>query len=190
MAGFLLIVMGLLTWMVPDSVKQKDFSFLNYAGLAYAFFGLFVVIVSIFFNKKIIQTRANLILRFLEICSLLPILIYSLYQSWYLPAVYSTAALIGILLAFYWEKAGKQNRLATFNDNGVQIPGLGKNSELPWQAVKQVLLRHNILTLDCMDNKLYQLTVSKQQTSIDKAAFEIFCHFQIEAKKHLYKAEW
>ena len=190
MAGFLLIVMGLLTWLVPNSVKQQEFAFLNYAGLAIALLGVIIVFVCIFLNKKIIQTKANLVLRILEISSLALILLYSLYQKWYLPAGYSAVALLGIILAFYWEKTGKRNRVAIFSDSGVHIPGLGKDTDLPWQAVKQILLRHNILTVDCMNNKLYQLLLAEQTTDINKEEFETFCRFQIEAKKHLYKTEW
>lgn len=190
MAGFLLIVMGLLTWLVPNSVKQKEFDFLNYAGLVLAILGLVVVFVCIFFNKKVIQTKANLALRLLEISSLALVFLYSLYQKWYLPAGYSAAALLGIVLAFYWEKTGKRNRIATFTDNGVHIPGLGKNTDLPWQAIKQILLRHNILTVDCMDNKLYQILLANPQSVINKEEFETYCKFQIQAKKHLHKTDW
>lgn len=190
MAGFLLIVMGLFTWLVPNSVKQKEFDFLNYAGLVIALLGLIIVFVCIFFNKKIIQTKANLALRLLELSSLTLILLYSLYQKWYLPAGYSAIALLGIILAFYWEKTGKRNKVATFTDEGVHIPGLGKNTDLPWQAIRQILLRHNVLTVDCRDNKLYQLLLAEGQSIINKEEFETYCHFQIEAKKHLLKAEW
>jgi hypothetical protein len=190
MAGFLLITMGLFTWLVPNSVKQKEFDFLNYAGLVIAFLGLIIVFVCIFFNKKIIQTKANLSLRLLELSSLTLILLYSLYQKWYLPAGYSAVALLGIILAFYWEKTGKKNKVATFTDEGAHVPGLGKDTDLPWQAIRQILLRHNILTVDCRDNKLYQLLLAEGQSIINKEEFETYCRFQIEAKKHLLKTEW
>lgn len=190
MAAFLLIVMGLLTWLVPNSVKQQEFDFLNYAGLAYALLGLVILVVCIFFNKKVIQTKANLWLRALEIGSLSAILIYSLVQKWYLPAGYSSAALLGIILAFYWEKTGKRNRIALFNDEGTRIPGLGKKSEAKWHDIKRIILKHNILTIDFKDNKLFQLTLSNQNNTINKDEFETYCHFQIEAKKHLHKVDW
>jgi len=190
MAGFLLIVMGMLTWLVPNSVKQQEFDFLNYAGLAYALFGLVIVVVCIGFNKKIIQTKANLVLRFLEVISLGAILAYALFQKWYLPAGYSAAALLGIVLAFYWEKTGKQNRIASFTDDGVRIPGLGKKSETAWQDIKRIILKHDILTVDFKDNKLYQLQLATQKEELNKDEFETYCHFQIEAKNHLHKQDW
>ncbi|RYE56340.1 MAG: hypothetical protein EOP48_08230 [Sphingobacteriales bacterium] len=171
-------------------MKQQEFDFLNYTGLAYALFGVFIVVICIGFNKKIIQTKANLVLRFFEVLSLGAILAYALYQKWYLPAGYSTAALLGILLAFYWEKTGKQNRIASFTDDGVHIPGLGKKSEAAWQDIKRIILKHNILTVDFKDNKLYQLQLATQKEKLNQEEFETYCHFQIEAKKHLHKQDW
>lgn len=190
MAGFLLIVMGFLTWLVPNAVKQEEFDFLNWVGLAYAFFGVAILIICIFFNKRIIQTKANFTLRILEVFSLAPILVYSLIQKWYLPAGYSAAALLGIILAFYWEKAGKQKRIATFDDNGLHLPRVGKNSQLAWQDITRVLLRHNILTIDCKDNKLFQFTLEPSGKQINSEEFEAYCRIQMEAKRHLHKANW
>ena len=190
MAGLLLIVMGLLTWLVPNAVKQEEFAFLNWVGLGYAFFGVAILVICIFFNKSVIQTKANFTLRVLEVVSLAPILVYSLLQKWYLPAGYSAAALLGIVLAFYWEKSGKQKRVATFSDAGLHIPRLGKNSDLAWQDITRVLLKHNILTIDCRDNKLFQFTVDNLENTVKQEEFEGYCRIQIEAKKQFHKAAW
>jgi hypothetical protein len=190
MAGFLLLVMGFLTWIVPNTVKQQEFDFLNKVGIAYSLLGLAIIIICVFFNKRIIQSPANFGLRILEVLSLAPILIYSLLQKWYLPAAYSTAALLGIILAFYWERNGKKNRLAIFNDKGVFIPGLGRKSELAWQDITRILLRHHVLTVDCKDNKLFQINLDRNQDTVNREEFEGYCKIQIEAKKHLHKADW
>ncbi len=190
MAGFLLVVMGVVTWLVPNSLKQQRFDFLNWVGLAYALFGFALLIACTFFNRKMTRTKANFTLRILEALALAPIVIYSLLHKWYLPAAYSAAALLGIAFAFYWEKAGKQSRLAIFDDDGVQLPRLGKKDKILWQDITRVLLRHNILTVDCKNNKLFQLTTEKKEPSINKEAFEAYCKMQAEAKSHLYKATW
>lgn len=187
MAGLLLIVMGFLTWLVPNGVKQEQFAFLNYVGLGYLSFGILIIIICIFFNKKVIQTRGNDVLRVLEFISLGAILIYALVQQWYMPAGYSAAALIGITLALYWEKAGKLTRKATFDDEGIQIPRFGRNSELAWQDISRVILKHNILTIDCNNNKLFQFSVDKENKTIDNQAFEEYCAIQIKSKSHLIK---
>jgi hypothetical protein len=192
MAGFLLIVMGMFTWLVPNDIKQEEFIFLNWAGLSYAFLGIAIVIICIFFNKRIIQTKANFTLRILEVCALTLVLIYSLMQKWYLPAGYSGAALLGIILAFYWEKSGKQSRVATVHDDGLHIPRLGRNNLLLWQDINRVLFRHNILTIDCKDNRLIQLTVENTSPNgiVNKEEFEQYCYKKIEEKKDLRKEDW
>ena len=190
MAGFLLLVMGFVTWMVPNSIKQQEFNFLNAAGIGYSLLGLAIIIICIFFNKKIIQSPANFALRILEVVALISILAYSLVQKWYLPAGYSGAALLGIILAYYWEKNGKKSRLATFNDKGVFIQGLGRKSELAWQDITRILLRHHILTVDCKDNKLFQLHLERNSNKVNGEEFETYCKIHIEAKKHLHKADW
>ena len=86
MAGLLLLVMGLLTWLVPDAVKQTEFSFLNWAGLLIAFTGAIIIFLSIFYNKKLIQSNFNFVLRLIEIVAMGAFLIYSLLKEWYLPA--------------------------------------------------------------------------------------------------------
>jgi len=190
MAGFLLLVMGLFTWMVPNAVKQEEFNFLNKIGLLYAAAGVALLVICIFFNKKVIQSPANFALRLIEILLFIPILIYSLSQKWYLPAAYSGAGLLGIILAYYWEKNGKKARQALFNDKGVFIAGLGRKSEMAWQDIEKVMLRHRVLTIDCKDNKLFQINVESRQEELSREAFEAYCKIQIEAKKHLYKADW
>lgn len=190
MAGFLLLVMGLVTWLVPNQVKQETFDFLNYAGLGYAFFGLLLILISIFLNKKIIQGKGNFVLRTLELIAFATIVTYSLYQRWYLPAAYSGAALIGIVLAYYWERSGHKNRLAMFSDAGVRISGLGSKSQMSWQDLNRIMLRHRILTVDCRDNKLFQLEIESLPAHFNPEDFEAYCHIQIEAKKHLHNKEW
>jgi len=190
MAGFLLLVMGFLTWLVPDSVKQQEFSFLNNAGLAYSLLGLAILVICIFFNKKVLQGRGNFMLRVLELAALTPVIIYSLIQKWYLPAAYSGAAFIGIVLAYYLEKNGKKSRIAVFNDEGAHIPGLGSKSHMPWKDLERVLMRHRILTIDCKDNKLFQLDIETVPGNFSAEDFEAYCKVQVEAKKHLYKSDW
>lgn len=191
MAGFLLLVMGFITWLVPDKVKQEQQLLLNIAGILCSLFGLSIVFISIFLNKRIIQGKGNFILRIAEAGVLGAIIIYSLLQQWYLPAAYSGAGLLGIILAYYWEKNGKKTRTALFNDEGITIPGLGRKTRMRWQELNRILLRHHILTVDCHDNKLFQLPIDRnRQLNFDKEEFEQYCTLQIAAKKHLQQKDW
>lgn len=190
MAGLLLVVMGLLTWSVPDEIKQAEFSFLNGAGLAYALFGIVLLIIAIFFNKKIIQTKAGFVLRIIEILALLPIFIYALQQKWYLPATYSGATLAGILFAYFWEKSGTKPRYIYIDKSGINLQQFAGSKKVDWANVSRVLLRHNILTIDCKDNKLMQFTVLPEHMELDKETFEQHCAQLIEDNAHRHQKEW
>ncbi|PSK94368.1 hypothetical protein [Taibaiella chishuiensis] len=190
MAGLLLVVMGLLTWAVPNQVKQAEFAFLNQAGIAYAIFGVLLLIITIFFNKKIVQTKAGLVLRIIEILALLPIFIYALQNKWYLPATYSGATLAGILFAYFWEKSGTKPRYIFIDKNGINLQQFAGSKKIAWPDVTRVLLRHHILTIDCRDNRLMQYKVLPEQLSIEKESFEQNCAQLIRDHEHLHQKDW
>jgi len=190
MIGFLLIGIGMVTWLVPDSLKQTTLQFLNYLGLAYALFGLLIIVTCIFFNKKVIQSKGNTILRILEIIALILMLIYSAYKKWYLPIGYSSTALIGIILAYYFEKNNKKDKIAAFNEKGIKIPGLGRHSNASWSEIKNIILKNNILTIDFRNNKLYQAQLSKNNTSLDQNEFVRFATEKISKNVKNYREDW
>lgn len=190
MAGLLLVVMGLLTWAVPDGVKQAELSFLNETGIGYALFGLVLLIVTIFFNKKIIQTKAGFILRVIEILALLPIFVYAIQKEWYLPATYSGATLAGIIFAYFWEKSGTKPRYIFIDKNGINLQQFTGSKKVAWPDITRVLLRHNILTIDCKDNKLMQYKVLPEHLDINKETFENHCAQLITENAHLHRKDW
>jgi hypothetical protein len=190
MVGFLLIGIGMVTWLVPNSIKQTELEFLNYIGLAYAILGFFIVVICMFFNKKVIQTKANAFLRFVEIISLAVVLIYSLIKQWHLPAGYSGSALLAIILAYYLERNHKKDKTAGFDEKGIHIPGLGKHTNAPWSEIKNVILKHNILTVDFRNNKLHQANVSKNNKNLDYSGFNQFVQDQIAINQNKYRADW
>jgi len=197
-AGFLLIVMGLVTFVTPYAVgiirpainnpQKPDVSVINYLGLAYALFGLVLIIITTFFNKKVIQTKANFPLRIIEIIAFLSILFYSLLQKWYLPAAYSGAALMGIILAYFLEKSGHSPQSILINERGIKIPG--RSGNILWQNIKAVIFKHNVITIDCKDNKLFQYTFFKETIINYIPAIESFSRKSIEDKAHLSIEDW
>lgn len=190
MVGFLLIGIGMVTWLVPDSVKQTELQFLNYVGLAYALLGFLILFLCIFLNKRIIQSKGNTVLRITEIIALSLILIFSVYKHWLLPAGYSTAALLGIIIAYYFEKNTKKDKRAEFNEKAIKIPGLGRHANASWSEVKNIILKNNILTVDFKNNKLYQANLSKNNKSLNQQNFVSFAKEQILKNKDSYKEDW
>lgn len=191
MAGLLLLAMGSITWILPNQLKDSNLSFINYAGMTYALCGLLLLFICIFLNKAIIQSKANFSLRILEMLLFLPILIYALFQQWYLPATYATAAIIAIVLAYYWEKRGEQTKNAYISTKGIKLPLAGKNGTLQWQEINNIMLRYNILTIDCKNNRLIQLHLSTENTAIPPTInLEQFCTEQILINKDKVINDW
>ena len=100
--------------------------------------------------------------------------------SWEVPA-----ALFGILaaivaLAFMYElRAPAQPQVAVSDHGVVRTAGLQRKN-LDWAELKQVLLRRSVLTIDCLDNRLFQYTV-EDAVGYNGADFEAFCAQHIEA---------
>lgn len=191
MIGFLLLLMGVVTWMVPSSIKTDSFAFLNIAGIAYAAFGLCLILVSVFFNRRLIQNPSgNQLLRIIEALVLLSILVYTLLQKWYLPFGYSAAALLVIVFAYLWEKDAQSAKVVTISERGVYIPGFFKSQNLPWQDISRVIIKHAILTIDCQNNHLYQFSVTDITADDSEEPLSVFSMRMIAAHKHLPKSDW
>jgi len=189
MVGLLLIVLGLVTWMVPDVMKTNKYIFLEKIGLLYSLFGLFLIIVSIFFNKKIIQTKKSQILRVVEIVALSIIIIYSFFRHWFLPASYSFAALIGIIFAYLWEKQALKDFNIQLSEKGILLPQIWKDTQLHWKDIKNVVVKHNVVTIDCRNNKLFQYKIYSlyNKNSLDVEAYSLQ---NIKDNAHLFQEDW
>lgn len=191
MIGFLLLLMGVVTWIVPSSVKTESFAFLDVAGIAYASFGLCLIVVSVFFNRRLVQKPSgNQLLRVIEALVLLSILVYTLIQKWYLPFGYSAAALLVIVFAYLWEKDAQSDKVVAVSEKGIYIPGFFKSLNLPWQDISRVILKHAILTIDCHDNHLYQFPVTDVKADDPEEPLSVFSLRMMAAHKQLPKSDW
>jgi len=192
MIGFLLFMMGLVTWLVPGTVKTERFAFLDIIGIAYSAAGLLLIVIAVFLNRKVIQNPIrNQALRIIEILLLLTILVYTIIQQWYLPLGYSSVALAVIIFAYFWERNAHAARILTIDSQGVRVPGFFRNLTLAWQDVSRIILRHAVLTIDCHNNRLYQFDVT--QVSPDEGSpepFHSFCEAMIATHRHLPKDDW
>lgn len=191
MMGFLFFMMGLFTWLVPSAIKTERFVFLNLIGLGYALFGFILLLIAVFFNRRIIQKPLpNKALRVIEAFALLPILVYALVQKWYLPFAYSLAALLAIMFAYFWERYAQKDQTIEISEKGIFIPRFFRSRVLNWQDVSRVILKHSILTIDCYDNRLFQSRVSSKWSRGSSDRFNEFSTDMIEAHKHLHRDDW
>lgn len=192
MIGLLLFMMGFVTWSIPASIKTNRFAFLDVVGIIYSVLGISLILISIFFNRRIVQSASgNRVLRILEILILFSILLYTIIQKWYLPIAYSSAALLAIIFAFFWEKNADTDKIIQINTSGIIIPNFFRNQVLKWQDIDHVVLRHSVLTIDCRNNHLFQFDTGKASQEITcPETIEDFCKKMIEEHKSLPKNDW
>lgn len=187
MAGLLLFIMGLFTYMVPNVMKQEKVDFLNRAGLAYSFLGIAILLSCIFLNKKLSLPRFNLTLRAIEIIGLSTLTLYSLSQKWYLPTGYGSAALLGLALAYFWERRSNKKSAVSISENGIQAKPVFYKE---WSKIQNVILKHNILTVDCTNNKLFQFTVINTLNDTERASLIEYCNEHIALGLRDREKDW
>lgn len=190
MIGFLLVLMGLVTWSVPLDLKTDRFSFLGVVGLAYTVIGFILIVIAVFFNKRMLQKpRINKALRFLESLILLTIVVYTLIQSWYLPFAYAVSACLLIVFAFYWEFQAQKELILKMKEDSIQIPGIFIKKTIPWQDISHAVFKHQLITIDCQNNHLYQFQVRKLQPDIEQGAFNQWLQERIASHSHLPRTD-
>lgn len=170
-AAILLIVIGFITVITPFSLNVMltpegssrqniiGFSWVNYFGYILGFIGIAILIVSMFFNKKYLQKRNNIIIRIIEIICFSLILIYCIIEKYYLPAVYAAVALIGIILAYYLENADQKEIKITVEETGVCLKSNIKESKWKWTEIEFFILKHNVITINTTEEKMYQFVI-------------------------------
>jgi hypothetical protein len=110
--------------------------------------------------------------------------------DWEVPAVLFGILAALVALAFLYELRAPVQPQVAINEQGiVRTAGLQRKG-LDWAEVKQVLLRRGVLTIDCLDNRLFQYTVEGSQMN-NGADFEAFCMRYIEeAIPRREKGDW
>ncbi|RYD52852.1 MAG: hypothetical protein EOP52_01520 [Sphingobacteriales bacterium] len=182
--GIFCLVMYWFTGISPN-FKMAIGAFGFFGALCFAG-GIAVYALSI---SVVRRARYATLLRVLELLLLAGGAVLFFLNDWIVPAVLSgILAGLAIVAALY--------EIKTPADTVIQISGEGvfrkaglKSTHLRWRELQQVLYRRSILTIDCVDNRLYQYPVQAPQ--IDGPLFEAFCADQIaQALPDRQKANW
>ncbi len=197
-SGILFIVIGAVAFLSPlvmgvaTANREKpeiSFHFINWIGFAYVLLGFAITLITIVWNKKVLQPKGNMLLRITEITGLALIIIYSIIQQWWLPAAYSGAGLVGLIFGLYFEYGSVAQKYLVLDDSGIIIQKPGMNRKILWQDIKNIIYKNNIFTIDCRNNKLYQFFVNETAPA-EKNPVILFAMNQIKEKEHLYKPDW
>jgi hypothetical protein len=143
--------------------------------------GASLLLVSMFRNKWIRNTKVNRMLRIAELMALLCLASYLAIEGMMTPAAIMGVLSATVLLALVWEQQKPGTLFVRFDESGVKMPLASRRRQLSWWEIDQALFRHGVLTINCYDNKLYQWTIG--HVEINKQAFEDFCNKRIEEEK-------
>lgn len=151
--------------------------------------GLLILSLSFFKNKWLLKPGNNKALRRLELLLCVTLTVYSaLTAAWVITAIFGLLA-AAIIYSFTVESAGGKQPTVIVDDSGIKPPVMAKRRYINWAETEKVLLRHGTLTINLVDNRLYQWITTAND--IDTKEFELFCSAQIEAaRKNRKKYDW
>lgn len=142
--------------------------------------GLILLVLTIKYNKWMMQPAINRRFRIVELLVLSALALYSFLNNWTPPAL--TFGVLGAAVVFgiFWE-GGKGGMAIHIDESGVKMPAGKVKRDITWVEIDDVLLKFGTLTINCADNRLYQWSISS--ANFDMVAFNAFCHKQIEEGK-------
>jgi len=162
---------------------------LSTLGLGLLLFGLGLMAVTIIKNKWIISGKVNVVVRVVELLVAAAIALLSYKEQWRFPIGIFTVLVVVILFSLYWERDAGQQLYVRVDDAGVHMPVTSRKRFVPWVEADQVLLRYGVLSVDCLNNKLYQFDVSASRVNTEE--FNAFCAARIEEQvPNRIKNEW
>lgn len=148
-------------------------------GVAILVAGLLLLVLTIFKNRWLTKKRTNLVFRLIELCVAAGIAALSFYEQWKFPSGIFTVLMGAILFALYWERSAGQQIFVHVDENGFRLPVTSRRRHVPWYDVETAVLRYGVLSINCVDNKLYQFDVSANDA--DEHIFNEYCKVQVVA---------
>jgi hypothetical protein len=141
--------------------------------------GLALLALTMFRNRWVVRKPVNRALRIVELAISLAIAALSFVEQWKFPSGIFSVLSAAILFSLYWERDAGQQLYVHIDETGVRLPVTSRRRFIGWAEIEQVLLRYGVLSVDCIDNKLYQTDVAG--STVDEAQFDEWCKAQVQA---------
>ncbi len=161
---------------------------IKYYGLALLLAGLALLAITIGKNRMVTSPSFNWIFRLVELAIAMGICGYSALQRWNLPIGIYGVLSAGIAFAMYWERQAGGAQYINISEDGIKLPIASRTRFVEWTEVNAVILRFGTLTVDCLDNRLFQWNV--QPADLDATIFERYCREQVLANKSKREVDW
>lgn len=161
---------------------------ITYWGLALLIAGVLLLVATMFRNRWVSRRNVNTALRIGEMVIALGLVVLSAMNGWKFPVIIFGVLSAVIVFSLYWENTSGRPMIVHIGDKGVKLPMVARGRFLPWTEIEQVILRRGILTIDCVNNNLYQWNIAGDQT--EDEILEAYCEARIEGSKKDRKADW
>ena len=201
-AGFALLALAAIGLLVNNTVmtlpgagtieQQKiniqKFDMLD-AGLSVTMaLSIIILFAALFRNKWLRKPAINKLFRIGELLILSAVAIYLLTLNLTVPAVVFGILAATMIFSLTWE-TGKDTRLyVQIRDQGISLPVTSRRRSVAWLEVEKVLLRHGTITINCVDNRMYQWVTAAND--IDVEELEAYCDALIQAAMKDRKKDW
>lgn len=138
----------------------------------YVLLGFYAVITAIFLffrkNKKAFETYS--------------LIMALLYGNFWLKHVGVVALLIFAAIFLFVTIVQGKKTAVVFSEKGVELVRIFKSILFPWKEMANVILKDNILTIDFKSNKIIQVEISENDTTVDVEGFNGFCETQLQSE--------
>lgn len=195
--SFILMTTGGFVWFAQymvssfppeDRVKIVSFFIPHIYSFGFVLLGFLLLGFTIFKNKWLLQKKVNRLFRIAEFLLILVFALFCIYHHINVPSVIYSVLCCVILFAIYWEGAAKEMLYVNIDETGIHLPATSRKRFLDWKEIEHVIVRFQILTIDCYDNRLYQWNL--KPSDLDDEIFDAFCKAQIENHKNNKTNDW
>jgi hypothetical protein len=140
-------------------------------------------------NRWLQRPLNNLVIRIIELLLLVLLFIGSILSGLMIPAIIFAVLCTTIILAISWERKKNIPLYIKIDKDGIKPPFSSRTRHIDWTDIEHVILRFGTLTVNCVDNRLYQWNVNAFNFEPD--VFEVFCIRQVDkAKEKRDKNDW
>jgi hypothetical protein len=165
--------------------KLAEYKMLLYFGPAvsvalYAITAI-LLIVTIVKNKWLQKPMNNMLFRTFELLLIASLFIYCTVAGLVIPAIIYAILCTTIILAISWERKKHIPLVINIDKDGIKLPITSRTRIIDWADIEHVILRFGTLTVNCVDNRLYQWNIGNYNFETD--VFEVFCIRQVDKAK-------
>lgn len=193
--GFTMTGMGAFSYLLGNtgwvkSVFHPSIVPVGWLSIGLIIYGLILLYAVFFRNRQWLQQASSAKwMRLFCIIANLKVSILFLLSNWWLAAAIAALLLGAQVFALILQRKIGQPLSTTFATDQIILPASARRRTLAWTEVNRVLLRHGILTIDCVNNVLYQWPID-QMPAFSADELEAFSIAQIELAKPKRSSDW